>query len=75
MNRHVMNSAEGAAMRVTLDGMIAALADSDESAGKVGDQDVLCLIARLHEARSAAHAIETRNQEDTPYRGVRLVKR
>lgn len=69
-----MNSVEGIALRDVIDSMITTFAPFDEAAGEAGDQDVLCLMARLHEARSAAHTIATRAQERTPYKGVRLVK-
>lgn len=68
---------EGAAMRVQLDSVLAALNDFSQDATECGDHDVLDLIARLRQARRAAHAIETRLAPQPlaqGRRGVSLVK-
>lgn len=65
---------EGAAVRYQLDAMIKALTQFDEDAAKSGDATVQVMVARLHEARAAAQTIETRNQPQPAYRGVRLAR-
>jgi hypothetical protein len=66
---------EGAAMRVQLDSMLAALEQFDQEAAEVGDGPVMTMIARLHEARAAAVVIETRGlRQKREHKGVRLVK-
>jgi hypothetical protein len=78
--RNVMNSTEGAALRVQLDGMIAVLERFDQMAGLAGDEPVLRLIACLYGAREAASEIEMRPQPPRieavplPAQGVRLSK-
>ncbi len=78
--RNVMNSTEGAALRVQLDGMIAALERFDQMAGLAGDQPVLRMIANLYAAREAASEIEMRPQpkhrdvSSLHAKGVRLHK-
>ena len=76
-----MNHTEGAAWRIQLDAMLAVLGTFDEEAAECDDHDVKALVARLHEARSAAMSIETRHQPSTvppprnpAYRGVKLAK-
>jgi hypothetical protein len=55
-----MTSAEGAAIRVQLDGLINSLHAADQRAGAAGDEDVLRLLACLYGAREAASAVEMR---------------
>lgn len=60
MSGHVMGSPEGAALRIQLDGMIAALSGFDEAACEADDVPVIHLLASLYEARKAAKEIENR---------------
>jgi hypothetical protein len=69
---HAMNRSEGAAVRVQLDGMIRALDGFAVQAGEHGDNAVLELLARLHDARDVARRIETRGL--SLGKGARLIE-
>lgn len=75
MNRHIMNSAQGAAVRIQLDAMIAALQGFDGPAVAADDRPVSRLLCRLYDAAQEAKTIENRSAALPLYRGVSLVKR
>lgn len=71
----VMGSAEGAAMAIQLDAMIAVLAPTAKEAERAQDKAVLRLISHLYDAAREARGIEGRTPVAAPERrGVRLGK-
>lgn len=71
---YAMGSAEGAAVRVQLDGMIAALESFEGIAKSVQDSPVLRLLLDLRAAHGTAQIIEGRERFVTLYKGVSLTR-
>ena len=64
----VMARADGAAVRVQIEGLIGSLVTVTAKAGEAGDSDVLEMLSHLHAAHAVAQRIETR------VRGVNLAR-
>lgn len=71
---HVMDSAEGAAVRFQLDALIKSLEKLGTIADDQGDRQVADLLAALVMAQESAAAIEARGLRPPAYRGVSLVR-
>lgn len=56
----VMARADGAAVRVQIEGLIGSLVTVTTKAGEKGDSDVLEMLSHLHAAHAVARRIETR---------------
>lgn len=64
----VMARADGAAVRVQIEGLIGSLVTVTAKAGEEGDSTVLELLSHLHAAHAVARRIETRTK------GVKLAR-
>lgn len=71
---HAMSPAEGAALRVQLDGLRTDVQRLLDDAVQRTDIEVLRLISTLTEAHDLACAISFRREDEPAYRGVSLVK-
>lgn len=69
---YAMGSAEGAAARVQLDGMISALEPFESLARTAQDSPVLRLLLDLRAAHGTAQIIEGRQPSAPLYKGVQL---
>lgn len=72
---HVMSPPEGAAIRVQLDAMLAALAPFDQKSVVAHDTPVARLLGSLYTAAQAAGEIERRTYVPEPRKGVVFTKR
>lgn len=69
-----MSSAQGAAVRIQLDAMIAALQPFDRPAVEAGDEPVTRLLCRLYAAAQEAKTIEDRSAPVPLYKGVTMTR-
>ncbi len=76
--QHAMDQAQGAAIRVQLEALVASLRPHVVLADRFGDQAVVELLASLQAAHAAAHRIERRAPAGatlhTTGKGVQLAK-
>lgn len=75
MTKHIMNSAQGAAVRIQLEAMISALQPFDRPAVEADDGPVVRLLCRLYDAAREARTIEDRTAPVPLYKGVTLGKK
>jgi hypothetical protein len=72
VTQQIMDTCEGAAWRVQLDGMLRTLEPLEQAAIEARDDSVIVLLNHLRLAREAAVSIEDR--APLQYKGVKLTR-